>query len=71
MMGRQQGTRPTERPRRRPAWANRAVFAVALLGLALFVLARVGVTVLPFDQHHVISQFLGIGLMLGALTQWR
>jgi hypothetical protein len=47
------------------------VFTVALLGLALFVLARVGVTVLPFDQHHVLTQFLGIGLALGALTQWR
>lgn len=47
------------------------VFVVALLGLALFILARVGVTVLPFDQHHILTQFLGISLMFGALTQWR
>ena len=70
-MSKPQNTASTARPRRRPAWANRAVFAVALLGLILFVLARIGVTVLPFDQHHVITQFLGIGLMIGALTQWR
>ncbi len=56
---------------RRPSRANHLVFAVALLGLALFVLARVGVTVLPLDQHHVLTQFLGLGLALGALTQWR
>lgn len=47
------------------------MLTVALLGLAVFVLARLGVTVLPFDQHHVLTQFLGIGLTLGALTQWR
>jgi hypothetical protein len=35
------------------------------------VLARIGVTVLPFDQHHVITQVLGIGLIIGSLTQWR
>ncbi len=56
---------------RRSSRANYLVFTVALLGLTLFVLARVGVTVLPFDQHHVLTQFLGIGLALGALTQWR
>jgi hypothetical protein len=50
---------------------NYVVFAVALLGLAVFVLARIGVTVLPFDQHHVLTQFLGMALALGALTQWR
>lgn len=70
-MGKPQSERTTDGARRRPAWANRAVFAVALLGLLLFVLARIGVNVLPFDQHHVITQFLGIGLMIGALTQWR
>jgi hypothetical protein len=56
---------------RRSSRSNYLVFIVALLGLALFVLARIGVTVLPFDQHHVLTQFLGIGLALGALTQWR
>jgi hypothetical protein len=56
---------------RRSSRSNYLVFTVALLGLALFVLARIGVTVLPFDQHHVLTQFLGIGLGLGALTQWR
>lgn len=56
---------------RRSARSNWVVFTVALLGLATFVLARLGVTVLPFDQHHVLTQFLGIGLALGALTQWR
>lgn len=56
---------------RRSSRSNRLVFAVALLGLAMFVLARLGVTVLPFDQHHVLTQFLGIGLAMGALTQWR
>lgn len=71
MTGRRQSARPTDRPGRRPAWANRAVFAVAMLGLALFVLARAGVNVLPFDQHHVIGQFLGVGIVVAALTQWR
>jgi hypothetical protein len=47
------------------------VFSVALLGIGLFVLARVGVTVLPFDQHHILTQFLGLALALGALTRWR
>lgn len=56
---------------RRSPRANYLVFTLALLGLALFVLARIGVTVLPFDQHHVFTQFLGMGLALGALTQWR
>jgi hypothetical protein len=56
---------------RRSSRRNHLVFAVALLGVALFVLARIGVTVLPFDQHHVLTQFLGLGLALAALTQWR
>jgi hypothetical protein len=56
---------------RRSPRTNYLVFAVGVLGLTLFVLARVGVTVLPFDQHHVLTQFLGIGLALGALTQWQ
>lgn len=55
----------------RPQWANYLVLSIVLLGLALFVLARLGVTVLPFDQHHLLTQLLGIGLALGALTQWR
>lgn len=64
-------TPPREASSRRSSRSNLLVFGVALLGLALFVLARVGVTVLPFDQHHVLTQFLGIGLAIGALTQWR
>jgi hypothetical protein len=56
---------------RRASRANYLVLTVALLGLALFVLARLGVTVLPFDQHHALTQLLGIGLALGALTRWR
>lgn len=70
-MDKAQDARSTDGARRRPTWANGPVFAVALLGLILFVLARIGVTVLPFDQHHVITQVLGIGLMIGPLTQWR
>ena len=62
---------PRETSSRRSSRSNLLVFAVALLGLAMFVLARLGVTVLPFDQHHVLTQFLGIGLAIGALTQWR
>ena len=56
---------------RRSSRSNRLVFAVALLGLGLFVLARVGITVLPFDEHHALTQLLGLGLLLGAATQWR
>jgi hypothetical protein len=65
--------KPSERlsPPRRPRRSNLPVFAVALLGLGLFVLARVGVTVLPFDQHHILTQFLGLALVLGALPQWQ
>lgn len=56
---------------RRASRSNRLVLVAALLGLTMFVLARLGVTVLPFDQHHVLTQFLGLGLTLGVLTQWR
>jgi hypothetical protein len=64
---------PSDRlsPGRRRRRSNLPVFAVALLGIGLFVLSRFGVTVLPFDQHHVLTQFLGLALALGALTQWR
>ena len=65
--------KPSERlsPPRRRRGSNIVVFAVALVGIALFVLARFGVTVLPFDQHHVLTQLLGLILVIGALTQWR
>lgn len=56
---------------RRSSHSNRLVFAGALLGLTVFVLARLGVTLLPFDEHHALTQLLGLGIMLGALTQWR
>lgn len=48
-----------------------AIFAVVVLGLALFVLGRLGVTVLAFDRHHLLTQGLGMVLALGALTRWR
>jgi hypothetical protein len=64
----QSGRAPSDRGSSR---SNYLVLTVALLGLALFVLARIGVTVLPFDQHHVLTQFLGLALALGALTRWR
>ena len=65
--------KPSERssPARRRRRSNLPVFAVALLGFGLFALARVGGTILPFDQHHILTQFLGLALVLGALTQWR
>ena len=65
--------RPSERlsPPRCRRRSNLVVFAVALVGAAMFVLARFGVTVLPFDQHHVLTQILGLVLVLAALTQWR
>jgi hypothetical protein len=62
---------PRQSTSRRTSRTNVLVFAVALLGLTLFILARLGVTALPFDQHHVLTQLIGIGLVLGALTQWR
>jgi hypothetical protein len=62
---------PSRRTSRRSSRTSLVALGVGLLGLALFLAARLGVGALPFDQHHVLSQFVGLALVFGALTQWR
>ena len=60
---RQTPVRPTRQrnPRARSP-KQRVGLALLVIGIALFVLsnigARAGFTVLPFDQHHLIGQFV-------------
>ena len=62
---------PPRRTSRRTSRTSLVALAAGLLGLALFLAARLGIGALPFDEHHVLSQFVGLGLVFGALTQWR
>ncbi len=55
---------------------DRLIMLVAIpLGVLLFVIgqfgSRTGMISLPFDQHHVLTQVLGAGLLLYGLTRWR
>ncbi len=51
-------------PRARAARTKNIGWALAVLGLVLFLSgslgASLGIVILPFDQHHVIGQFGGI-----------
>jgi hydrogenase/urease accessory protein HupE len=61
-----------------PAQARRdrlVMWTTIPLGVALFLTglvgARTGAIALPFDEHHIWSQVLGLGLLLFGLTRWR
>ncbi|GAA3137288.1 hypothetical protein JOF29_000065 [Kribbella aluminosa] len=45
------------------------------LGLALFVTTLLanytGFTLFPFDQHHIVGQVVGLGLVLWGLMHWK
>ncbi|MGH3443167.1 MAG: hypothetical protein ACRDUY_14225 [Nitriliruptorales bacterium] len=60
--------RPDPKARAARTWRKRIGWGAAVLGLVLFLTgslgARLGVVLLPFDQHHVIGQFGGIVLAL-------
>lgn len=61
---------------RQPGRRDKIILRVATpLGLLLLVLTwfgnAVGVTILPFDQHHVIGQAVGFVLILYGLMHWR
>jgi hypothetical protein len=49
--------------RRKRTWRQRIGWPLAIIGLGLFLAgnigARTGVTILPFDPHHMIAQFGG------------
>ncbi|MGH2820488.1 MAG: hypothetical protein ACRDJ5_07535 [Actinomycetota bacterium] len=53
-------------------WRARVAWGVVVLGAALFVAgnigARAGITILPFDPHHVYAQFGGAALAIIALV---
>lgn len=55
---------------------DRLIMAVAIpLGALLLLIgqlgSRTGIVSLPFDQHHVLTQILGFGLLLFGLSRWR
>ena len=56
---------PIIQPRR--PWWSRLAWPVAILGIIVFVVgwvgAKSGVIAIPFDPHHVLSQFVGFGLV--------
>lgn len=55
--------RPDPRASAARIWRKRIGWGLAVLGLLLFISgnlgARLGIVVLPFDQHHAIGQFGG------------
>ncbi|MGH2789282.1 MAG: hypothetical protein ACRDJV_15500 [Actinomycetota bacterium] len=56
----------------RRIWRARVAWGVAIVGAALFVAgnigARAGITILPFDPHHVYAQFGGAALAIIGLV---
>lgn len=74
MMGRKTtGSAPPQASR---SSRDRLIMLVAMpLGALLFLIgqlgSRTGMISLPFDQHHVLTQLLGAGLLLLGLTRWR
>ncbi|MGH8774377.1 MAG: hypothetical protein ACRDWI_04130 [Jiangellaceae bacterium] len=62
-----------EHPRNR---RDKIIFrAVTPLGLLVLLLTwfgnAAGVVILPLDQHHVIGQVVGFGLIAYGLMHWR
>lgn len=71
-------TMPSDRPRAPQVNSSRdrlIMLAAIPLGALLLLVgqlgARTGVVSLPFDQHHVLTQLVGAGLLLFGLTRWR
>lgn len=60
-------TPPTPIAQPGPRWWSRLAWPVAILGSIVFVVgwvgAKSGAIAIPFDPHHVLSQFVGIGLV--------
>lgn len=61
---------------RRDDVKRRLGWAMVILGVALFLMgqigARTGFVLLPFDQHHVLSQVAGFFLAIqGLIWGWR
>ena len=50
-----------------PPWWSRLAWPVAIVGGIVFLIgwvgAQTGAIAIPFDPHHVRSQFLGFGLL--------
>ncbi|MGH2759272.1 MAG: hypothetical protein ACRDKJ_06865, partial [Actinomycetota bacterium] len=65
--------RPERRKRPPMTWRKRAGWAAVIIGGVLFlsgnVGARIGLTVLPFDPHHVFTQFGG-GILAALGLSW-
>ncbi len=51
------------------------LYTTTPLGAALLLLtwfgSALGVTILPLDQHHILGQIVGFGLIFWGLTHWR
>jgi hypothetical protein len=45
--------------------------SVAILLLLTRFGNALGVTILPFDQHHILGQVAGFGLIIYGLAHWR
>jgi hypothetical protein len=65
-----------QRDRRIATRADRIILATAVpVGIVLFIVgqlgARTGITVIPFDPHHVMTQIVGLGAVLYGLMHWK
>lgn len=63
--------RSTDKTRRLPrrerpptSWRNKLSVPLAVAGGALFLGSYLGVVALPFDQHHVVTQIVGLGVAI-------
>lgn len=43
----------------------------ALLLVGTWIGNALGVTILPVDQHHILGQLAGLGLLVYGLAHWR
>ena len=64
-------TPPIPIARRGPPWWSRLAWPVAIVGFIVLAVgwvgAQTGAFAIPFDPHHVRSQFLGFGLLILSL----